>query len=50
MKLTSAVFALLLIAGCATPQERMKFCNEQANAKALKGEPRQAFMKSCLKA
>ena len=29
-------------------QQRMKDCNAEAKAKALKGEPRKVFMKSCL--
>ncbi len=29
-------------------QERMKSCNKDAKAKALKGDERKAFMKSCL--
>jgi len=29
-------------------QERMKSCNKDATAKALKGDERKAFMKSCL--
>lgn len=43
---------LLLIccssAFAATPQERMKTCNADASAKALKGDERKAFMKNCL--
>jgi hypothetical protein len=32
-----------------TPQqERMSVCNKEAAAKDLKGDPRKAFMKSCL--
>jgi hypothetical protein len=30
-------------------QDKMKSCNEDAKTKALKGEERKAFMKSCLK-
>ncbi len=30
-------------------QDKMKSCNADAKAKALKGEERKAFMKSCLK-
>lgn len=29
-------------------QQRMKDCNAEAKAKELKGDPRKAFMKSCL--
>lgn len=29
-------------------QEKMKSCNKDATAKALKGDERQAFMKDCL--
>jgi hypothetical protein len=29
-------------------QEKMKTCNADANTKALKGDARKAFMKSCL--
>ena len=43
---------LLLIccsgAFAATPQERMKSCNADASTKALKGDERKAFMKTCL--
>ena len=31
-------------------QEKMKSCNADAKAKALKGDERKAFMKDCLKA
>lgn len=30
-------------------QDKMKSCNEDAESKALKGDERKAFMKSCLK-
>lgn len=44
-------FAYLSIAEGATPQQqKMKDCNAEASAKTLKGEERQAFMKSCLSA
>ncbi len=33
----------------ATQQSKMKTCNADAKTKALKGEERKAFMKSCLK-
>lgn len=39
---------MILLAGCISPQERMKYCNEQAGA--LKGDARKAFMSECLKA
>lgn len=38
--------ALDVLAG--PQQERMKTCNKDAKAKALKGDARKAFMKSCL--
>jgi len=42
-------FAYVSIAEAATPQQqKMKDCNAEASAKTLKGEERQAFMKSCL--
>ncbi len=45
------LFAYLSIAEGATPQQqKMKDCNAEASAKTLKGEERQAFMKSCLSA
>lgn len=41
----------MAIAEGATPQQqKMKECNAEASSKALKGEERQAFMKSCLSA
>ena len=30
-------------------QEKMKWCNQQAKAKQLKGEERKAFMSQCLR-
>lgn len=33
----------------ATQQEKMKWCNQQAKAKALKGDERKAFMSECLR-
>lgn len=33
----------------ATQQEKMKTCNADASAKALKGDERKAFMSKCLK-
>jgi hypothetical protein len=43
-------FISLAIAEGATPQQqqKMKDCNAEASSKTLKGEERQAFMKSCL--
>lgn len=44
----------ILIAGqgfaATAQQEKMKTCNADATAKALKGEERKAFMSTCLKA
>ncbi|MCR6966436.1 PsiF family protein, partial [Pseudomonas aeruginosa] len=37
-------------AKAATQQEKMKTCNADATAKALKGDERKAFMSGCLKA
>lgn len=34
----------------ATQQDKMRSCNADAKSKALKGEDRKTFMKSCLKA
>lgn len=47
------VIALLLSGACisalaGTQQEKMKTCNADASAKALKGDERKAFMKQCL--
>ncbi len=62
MKITSVVvLSLFLAVLCLAPmaaqagdqQNKMKACNEQANAKGLgegKGEERKAFMKECLSA
>ena len=46
--------ALAVVAGQAafadnSQQEKMKSCNHEASAKALKGEDRQKFMSTCLK-
>lgn len=38
------------LAMAATQQEKMKTCNADAKAKALKGEERKTFMSTCLKA
>jgi hypothetical protein len=41
----------MAVAEGATPQQqKMKACNAEAGSKELKGEERQAFMKSCLSA
>jgi len=54
LALTAAsLFALALAptAMALTPQqEKMKTCNADAKAKALKGDERKAFMKDCLSA
>ena len=47
MKL-ALVAIVVLLASCATPQERMKYCNEQAGS--MKGAERRIFMSKCLKA
>lgn len=41
------ILALLLLAACSTPQQRMKDCNVEAGD--LRGEARQAFMSACLR-
>jgi hypothetical protein len=42
-------FALAPVAVAATPQQqRMTDCNAEAKTKALAGDERKAFMKSCL--
>ena len=41
------ILAVLLLAACSSPQQRMKDCNLEAGG--LKGEARQAFMSACLK-
>jgi hypothetical protein len=48
-----AFMSQCLRAGAAMPmtqQEKMKKCNADASAKALKGDGRKAFMSECLKA
>jgi psiF repeat len=62
MKIASLVSLLLFLgtlvlapmaSEAANQQNKMKACNEQANAKGLgegKGDERQAFMKECLSA
>lgn len=54
LSLFTAVIILAPLAGeAAEQQNKMKACNEQANAKGLgegKGEERRAFMKECLSA
>ena len=47
------IFAVLLSCVCASvsagpQQEKMKTCNADASGKALKGDERKAFMKTCL--
>ncbi|HSI45813.1 MAG TPA: PsiF family protein [Methylophilus sp.] len=49
------VLALLLSSFCLSvsagpQQEKMKTCNADASTKALKGDDRKAFMKTCLSA
>ncbi|TVO64950.1 PsiF family protein [Denitromonas ohlonensis] len=49
--IAASLAALLLqpLAGQANPQhDKMRNCNKTAKEKALKGEPRKAFMKTCL--
>lgn len=41
---------LCLSAHAGTQQDKMKTCNADAKAKALAGEERKAFMKTCLSA
>ena len=51
--LSVCLFASGIAAGsfAATPQqEKMKTCNADATTKALKGDERKAFMKTCLSA
>ena len=51
--LLSVLILAPLSSGAADQQNKMKACNEQANAKGLgegKGAERQAFMKECLSA
>jgi len=54
LSLFTAMLILAPIVGeAAEQQNKMKACNEQANAKGLgegKGEERKAFMKECLSA
>ncbi len=58
---TAALMAAMLISGPAlaadppakdkpSQQNKMKACNADAKAKALKGSERKAFMSECLKA
>lgn len=52
--LSLSCLALAPVAGAAegkaptAQQERMKNCNKEAGEKALKGDDRKAFMKTCL--
>ncbi|QID16501.1 phosphate starvation-inducible protein PsiF [Nitrogeniibacter mangrovi] len=55
MRLSTSLAALTLILSATSvvaaenPQhERMRNCNKTAKVKALKGDARKAFMKSCL--
>ena len=53
--LALSFFALALVASPpawaqASQQTKMKTCNAEAGEKALKGDERKAFMKSCLSA
>lgn len=41
---------LALAEGATPQQQKMKECNAEAASKELKGEDRQAFMKTCLSA
>lgn len=45
-----AAFAVSAPAFAGTQQDKMKSCNKDASDKALKGDERKAFMKSCLSA
>jgi hypothetical protein len=50
---TALIVLAPMASGAAEQQNKMKLCNEQANAKGLgegKGEERKAFMKDCLSA
>lgn len=42
------VISVSIAQGATPQQQKMKECNAEASAKTLKGEERQAFMKSCL--
>jgi len=55
MRRTLMVMGLLLVASgpvtaLTSQQEKMKDCNAQATAKALKGDERKQFMSTCLSA
>ena len=45
---TMLQFGLVSASFAGAQQERMKTCNKDAKTKALKGDDRKAFMKSCL--
>lgn len=45
-----AMTACCFSAYAGTQQEKMKTCNADATAKAMKGDERKAFMKDCLSA
>ena len=58
---TATILASLLVSGTAfaadpspkdkpSQQSKMKICNAEAKAKAVKGAERRAFMSECLKA
>jgi hypothetical protein len=46
--LVLASFGTQAMAAATAQQERMKTCNADAKTKALKGDDRKTFMKSCL--
>jgi len=48
--LMGTVLLLSLPAHAGEQQEKMKSCNAEASQKALKGDDRKAFMKTCLSA
>ncbi len=53
MRLPLLLLGLLMASqgfAATAQQEKMKTCNADATAKALKGEERKAFMSTCLKA
>jgi hypothetical protein len=56
MRIATSVLAALLVLSfqpaysATAQQEKMKTCNADATSKQLKGDERQAFMKTCLSA
>ena len=56
MRIATTVLAALLVLSfqsaysATAQQEKMKTCNADATSKQLKGDERQAFMKTCLSA